>query len=89
MTRKYIATALTNGSKLGQGRPLGLLLAWLADGLAPAVASQRQHKDMALPSFDDRMAARTAAADIGGLMHFFAFERPVRIGEGLEPLIVP
>jgi hypothetical protein len=89
LTRKYIPSALTNGSKLGQGRPVGLLLAWLAAGLHPAVASKGDHRDIALPSFEDRMAARTAAADVGGLLPFFAFERPLRMGEGPEPPVVP
>lgn len=78
-------------SRSGQGRPLGLMVAWLA--CAEEYPDARAHKDMKpMPSFADRQQARAdffADADHDRSEWIDGVERGVRAGEGEEPERVP
>lgn len=84
MTRKMVG-----GRKVGQGRPLGFLLAWLAK--SATVATKDEHWSLACrPTFAERKAARDAFKllpddDAKGLL---AGERPKGLGEDSEPEVV-
>lgn len=86
-------TRLMRGHKsalrAGQGRPVGLMLAWLAD--QHNHDANHDHVHMALPSFDSRAAERAAAAAGGNaqLLALMAEERPTREDEDQEPEVVP
>ena len=86
LTRGLQASAAA--SRRAQGRPLGLLLAWLrcCDEFADA-AEHKGHRPF--PSHEARLAARTAFAAEADSEAWFAVERPRREGEGLEPEAVP
>lgn len=73
----------------GQGRPLGLLLAWL--GKAPLYAGAQSHVHMDfLPTLEERRFARDAAGELPGMAALFdTAERPCRAGEEEEPAVVP
>jgi hypothetical protein len=76
-----------------RGRPLGLLLAWLRAG--PSKRERDQHKHMVDPrrkaegddlwfTLDKRQVARQWAVD-HGLIDLLGLERPLRVGEPIEP----
>ena len=71
----------------GQGRPLGLMVAWLRQGYV--ALGQPSHKDVfvgALPSKEERMDAREWLYALpGGRAFSETFERPRRAGEDEEP----
>ena len=69
-----------------QGRPLGHLMAWLAD----ADDSVDQHDHVGhVPSLDARKAARVAFSALPFAADFFECERKVRDGEDDEPTEAP
>lgn len=74
----------SSGRNRPQGRPLGYLMAWLAQG--DAHASQRDHmQGGAKISLAERQAGREALRGINGSQFLFDAERPRRQGEGEEP----
>lgn len=89
-------TRNTSGSnrlgREGQGRPPGLLLAWLRAGGGHDVASAKEHLHLPQPSLAERQQAREAARALfsGATWHALsACERPRRSGEGEEPDMIP
>ena len=86
LTRGLQASAAAG--RRAQGRPLGLLLAWLrcCDQFDDA-AEHKGHRPF--PNHEDRLAARTAFAAEADAEAWLACERPRREGEGLEPEAVP
>jgi hypothetical protein len=87
LTRKYIGSNIAN--RVGQGRPIGLLCAWLVLGLHDDISVQVEHKNLGLPGFGDRDAARASVIDLPELRPFFDLERLRRHGEHDEPLEIP
>ena len=86
------------GRKEAQGRPLGLILAWL--GCADQFANQKDHHAITVGpnaliapqlSFESRQHVRAAleAAQPGTYAALTALERRRRGGEGIEPGAVP
>lgn len=72
------------GRKAAQGRPLGFLAAWLAQGALHA--DQEEHQNIAASiAFDVRAAAREALRNTDGSAELFSAERPLRAGETDEP----
>ena len=70
------------GRRPAQGRPLGLLAAWLS--LRPE--SKAEHFNRAnWPDAARRQAARVELSHVFGSAELFACERPRRDGEGVEP----
>lgn len=67
-----------------QGRPLGVLMAWLQAG--PDFENQQTHSSECRPSFEARVSARADFVALDGGQDFSdSYERPVRSGEGPEP----
>ena len=81
-------TASTARGRKGQGRPLGLALAWLAaaDHLDDDTAAG--HKTYK-PSFEERMEARALFAATDDYREWAELERPMREDEEEEPVNVP
>lgn len=84
---------LTRSCKSGgdrfQGRPLGLLLAWLKKGLLLYGGAKEEHWDpLTWPSFEERSAARDAfqASASAEAVELLRLERKPIAGEGVEPL---
>ena len=76
------------GRRRAQGRPLGLLTAWLAAGHEHA--SKQAHWCRARwPDFEARFAARVDLANQAGGQELLARERPQEPGEAEEPDAVP
>jgi hypothetical protein len=77
----------------GQGRPCGLLAAWLRFGeeCEAMVAATDHRNPFVLMAFDyaERRSARAAMRECVGGETVLAFERPQRDGEGSEPERVP
>lgn len=72
------------GRRKGQGRPLGLIMAWLACG--GQHDTQKQHLNNGRwQSHADRVAARTALEQIGGSAELLQFEAGYKDGERGEP----
>ena len=73
------------GKKPAQGRPLGLMLAWLQWG--EGLETRAQHWTRAdWPSHESRSAQREAFSRREGAEDFLAFERELAPGEQGEPL---
>ena len=72
------------GRKVAQGRPLGLLAAWLHAGCQPAIADRDDHKAFQ-PTREQRLAGRALVHADPNADLFLAFERPRRDGEESEP----
>lgn len=73
-------------SKAAQGRPIGLLSAWLAQGSQFQNADEHKHAFVvASISFEDRAAARQEASAFPAYHTLTGFERPRRDEEGDEP----
>ena len=80
-------TCLESDRSPGQGRPAGMLLAWLA--LGADVATKEEHMKLT-PSFEKRSAARQAFEATPGASAFSEMaERPRREGEPAEPRRIP
>ena len=78
----------------GQGRPLGLMAAWLLAGqddqlAIPTHADHVKTRTWPKPSLEDRVAARAAIAAHPAGAALIAAERPRRPGEPEEPETVP
>ena len=84
LTRRAIA-----GPRAGQGRPLGLIAAWLM--AASDYSSKDEHKDvfvMALISdLENRKHGRSELAKVDGAQALFACERPLAPEEPDEPIV--
>ena len=78
-------TASSSERIQGQGRPLGLLTAWLM--AANKYSSKQDHVNARSSdfSFDDRLQARQQFKVLSEADDFFAFERPQAADEGEEP----
>jgi len=77
-------------ARLGQGRPLGLLVAWLQLAIDPRCDTTQSHVHIQpLPSFAERVAARAFFKTLPGSEPFLQEERPCRDGEEEEPEFVP
>jgi hypothetical protein len=87
MTRKYSAAKVKN--RPGQGRPIGLLCAWLTQGLHADVDTLRKHVDIALPPLEERVVARARVQEIPAMVEFFRKERRRDGAEPDEPEFVP
>ena len=76
----------TRSGRLGvtgkEGRPLGLMAAWLKKN---GQKEQYDHVYAPDPSFAERAAARTELAKVNGIEQLMAGERPRSEGEGEEP----
>ena len=70
----------------GQGRPLGMLMAWLS--AAGACATKEEHKRLS-PDYEARLAARRLLQGLPGSEQMFEKERPTRRNEGDEPRTIP
>lgn len=82
--------ASTARGRAGQGRPIGLLCAWLEAGMDPALRTAEAHKQMRpFPTFEQRRQARASVASVLGIQSFFDRERPPRPDEGAEPSALP
>ena len=71
-----------------QGRPVGLLAAWLSDVVTESCFDHPSHISpflLALCSLEKRQAARAFVATLPGGMELLAFERKPRTGEDTEP----
>ena len=88
--------SLTTGVRPGSGRPIGMLLAWLAgaydsdrfpDQPAHMRLSRRIMKDDPLMSYETRVACREAAKADPEMAPVLALERPVGDDEHEEPLV--
>jgi hypothetical protein len=78
------------GTRPQQGRPIGLLLAWLFR--APRFADNQEHFDDKAPgiiSYDERVDARDWAEGSMAMATPLSWERPRRAGEPAEPLEAP
>lgn len=74
----------------GQGRPLGLMLAWLAQAGQYASPREHVHAPSSNFSYQDRLRLREDAAEIPGMQYLFdVAERLVREGESAEPEHIP
>ena len=87
LTRTSAPTARAGGN-LAQGRPLGLLAAWLVMG---EVAEDREAHDasVAFLSADERLVAREDLLLQPNGAELAAHERPRRLEETLEPAGLP
>ena len=99
MTCRLNRSALSSGqpSRQHQGRPLGLLIAWLQAGASyTGPDAARRHHEMSTRnwapgeealSFERRAAVRAWAEGQGGLATLLELnvEQPPRAGEGPEP----
>ena len=75
------------GRALGQGRPLGLMKAWLQ--LGRTCPSKEAHWDKSLwPDLAARRLARVELETMDGALDILGCERPQRPGEGSEPDVV-
>ena len=75
-----------------QGRPLGLAAAWLENATDGKFASKDDHSNpFTAHMFDDdeRMRCRVTARAYEGFALLETFERPVRVGEAIEPAMAP
>jgi hypothetical protein len=79
-------TILPRLTKPSQGRPLGLMSAWLAAG--PAAPNKETHW-LFLPSHDARVEHRHGLMGTGGGPALVECERPLREGEIAEPMDLP
>ena len=61
--------------KLGQGRPMGFLLAWLRAELEPHRNDRWGHVHLFKPSLQQRRDARAASKSIEAILAFFEIER--------------
>ena len=86
MTRSLKASRVK--ARAGQGRPLGLMLAWLG-GVGHAEDDSMEAHKKYMPAFDERAAARTDFEMVDGHEEWLALERPARAGEANEPEAVP
>eukprot|EP00971_Amphidinium_carterae_P050449 993618-Amphidinium_carterae.1 len=76
------------GRRPAQGRPLGLLVAWL--GMGHTVATKEQHWDKTLwPAKPAREAAREELQQYAGGLELLACERALGAEEGEEPDDLP
>lgn len=76
--------------RAGQGRPIGLLAAWLAVSFEEELPNKAAHVRLQpLPELSARQAARAALAGSPGSAGLLSKERPVRRGEPDEPEFVP
>jgi hypothetical protein len=86
--KKRIVKGSTNPSRRAQGRPLGLLTAWLL--AADSHSTQLEHSRQSRYSYQERSQAREQllqmVADVGSLL---ALERPRFQDEGDEPIGLP
>ena len=80
----HLTRTLTRGHRAGQGRPLGLLLAWLHD---PSIheESRTRKEGWCRPAFDERAAHRMSFAAAPGAEEMLRRERSPSRGEGEEP----
>ncbi|CAK0867423.1 unnamed protein product, partial [Prorocentrum cordatum] len=76
-------------SRAGQGRPLGLLRAWLAHARHSPDMSGWGHVHLLRPSLEQRQAARAALEAMPEAAPFLAMERAQRPGEPAEPPVAP
>jgi len=71
------------GRRKGQGRPLGLLAAWLLD--PDCHEESRSSAQWARPSFDERVFSRTLLAQTENGPELLQHERAAALDEGEEP----
>lgn len=81
------SSASLAGNREGQGRPLGLLVAWLQ--AAHGFQDGRAHVRMPRPDLATRQAAREFLKTLEGSGALLLAERPRRAGEPEEPPTVP
>ena len=91
--RCILSRASISGRKRGQGRPLGLLSAWLLwSEKGPCCATREQHWDQSnehYPKFESRQAARDFLWTVDGGPEMMACERMPVVGETEdEPAVV-
>jgi hypothetical protein len=72
-----------NRTNMAAGRPLGYLMAWLAD--AHMYASAEEHRQGCFPSVADRRAGRLQLHELEESDEMFELERPQRADTGSEP----
>ena len=73
-----------------QGRPLGLLAAWIREGQKPGCDEREDHKAICgFLAYDLRFKARLDFIEEPGALALAVKERKVRTGEGLEPFDMP
>ena len=78
-------------ARAGQGRPLGLLCAWLQASDRAELDSSEEHKHFSTLSplsFEERMTARAEFTALPGHEQWLAIERPPRYEEDLEPEVI-
>ena len=79
----HLTRTLTEGRRAGQGRPLGLLLAWLQD---PSIhEASRTTPGWHRPAFAERAACRSDFAWAPGAEEMLSRERAPAHDEGEEP----
>jgi hypothetical protein len=82
-----LTRTMAAGRRVGQGRPMGLFMAWLAMG--HLCATKEEHWDRAnWPSLATREEARKSlvAMDLPDAQGLLSAERPLQPGEGPEPM---
>jgi hypothetical protein len=82
--RTVCATRTAAAARAGQGRPIGLLAAWLHD--SHAHATNTLHSKAPIATFEARAAARELFNALPGASEFAFYERPRSPAEGDEPL---
>jgi hypothetical protein len=82
--RTVCATQTAAAARAGQGRPIGLLVAWLHD--SHAHATNMLHSKAPIATFETRAAARELFNALPGAAEFAFYERPKSPDEGDEPL---
>lgn len=89
LTRSLAESGLAR--RAGQGRPLGLLLAWSTRGRPGQSAGEHVHE--CVPSLEQRQSARRELSQLAtqneALRQLMALERPCRLGEPEEPMAIP
>ena len=86
-TKDASPNAHRRGKFAGQGRPLGLLMAWILDGHRPHLLDQKMHLKHKV-SLQARQAARNYLKGLDGAAHLLEMERERRDDEEEEPLAI-
>ena len=86
--RCVLTRTLVPGKPTQQGRPMGLLMAWLEMGQHVGTKAEHWDKD-SWPTHQERLMARGFLSTLEGSEGFFDAEKPLAEGESEEPLLRP
>jgi hypothetical protein len=77
------------GARMGQGRPVGLLVAWLMDGPDHQDKASHNHRSVQSLTHDQRIAARSHFTQLPLSHQLLSYERHQRPNEDDEPVDIP